>query len=150
MKAFSRVACVVALAFSIFVARAADTSDVEKEVLQLDATRIGALLKGDVKALDQLFSDGMVYIHSNGKIDTKQGYLTLLTSGSLTYVSLRYDPPQRAKAAGSDTVIVTGKAMIEAKNKAGQVTPRVLTTTTVYVRTATGWQVVSYQATPVP
>jgi hypothetical protein len=37
----------------------------------------------------------------------------------------------------------------ETKNKAGQATKRVLTTTTVYVRSAAGWRVVSYQATPV-
>ena len=50
---------------------------------------------------------------------------------------------------GPDTATVTGRASIEVKNKAGQVTKRVLTTTTVYVRQAAGWRVVSYQGTPV-
>lgn len=126
-----------------------DARGLETEIARLDAGRVEALLKGDLKALEQLFSDNLVYIHAAGKIDSKKGYLAMLASGSLTYASLRYDPPARVVVTGRDTAVVTGRATIEAKNKAGQITKRVLTTTTVYARTSAGWQVVSYQGTPV-
>ena len=128
---------------------AEDTNAIEAEIGRLDARRVDALLKNDVKALEQLFADDMVYIHSAGKIDSKQPYLASLTAGSLTYVSLTYDPPARVAVVGRDTALVTGRATIEIKNKAGQVTKRTLTTTTVYVRQPAGWRVVSYQGTPV-
>ncbi len=125
-----------------------DKRNIEAEVTRVDASRVDALLKGDLKALEELFSDDMVYIHAAGRIDSKQPYLAMLAAGNLTYVSLRYDPPARVVAVGPDTALVTGRATIDAKNKAGQVTTRILTTTTVYVRKPTGWKVVSYQGTP--
>ena len=130
-------------------APSADTRGIEAEISRLDATRVEALLKGDVKALERLYSDDLVYIHSAGRVDSKQQYLAMLSAGNLTYVALRYDPPARVLVAGRDTAVVTGRATIEARNNAGQITKRVLTTTTVYVRSSGGWQVVSYQGTPV-
>lgn len=124
-----------------------DAERVRAEVARLDASRFEALLKGDVNALEKLYADDLVYIHANGRIDGKKPFLATLTSGT-TYVSLQYDTPPKITVAGPDVGIVTGKANIEVKNKAGQVTKRVLTTTTVYVRTPAGWRVVSYQGTP--
>ena len=119
----------------------------EAEIRRLDAGRVTALLHNDLPALQKLFSDQLVYIHANGRVDTKAGYLAALTAGDLSYVALSYDPPVQVRVTG-DTGVVTGRATIEAKGKTGQITKRVLTTTTVYVRTAHGWQVVSYQGTP--
>jgi len=130
-------------------AATADARALETEIRQLDASRVAALLKNDLKALEQLFADDMVYVHSAGKIDTKKPYLASLAAGNLTYLSIRYDPAPRVVVAGRETAVVTGRASIEFKTKAGQLNQRVLTTTTVYARGADGWKVVSYQATPV-
>lgn len=130
------------------VLRAA-TASAEAEVARLDARRIDALLKCDLPALEAIFSDQLVYVHSAGRVDTKQGYLALLAAGSLKYDSLTYDPPAKIVLVGRDTALVTGRATIMAKGKTGPATKRVLTTTTVYARSAAGWQVISYQATPV-
>jgi ketosteroid isomerase-like protein len=130
-------------------APSSDTRSIEAEVARLDAARVEALLKSDWKALERLFSENLVYIHANGRVDSKQPYMASLVAGNLTYVSLSYDPPARVVVTGRDTAVVTGRATIEVKNKAGQLTKRVLTTTTVYVRSPAGWQVVSYQGTPV-
>lgn len=133
----------------VLAASSADTRGIEAEISRLDASRVDALLKGDLKALEQLYSDDLIYIHAAGRIDSKKQYLAMLAAGNLTYASLRYDPPARVVVAGRDTAVVTGRATIEAKSKSGQITKRVLTTTTVYVRSPAGWQVVSYQGTPV-
>ena len=127
----------------------AESRKIESEILRLENERVEALLKGDVKSLERLYADEMIYVHSAGRIDTKPAYLASLAAGSLTYVTLRYDPPVRVAVVGPDTAIASGRATIEIKNKAGQVTKRVLTTLTVYVRSGTTWRVVSYQGTPV-
>jgi uncharacterized protein (TIGR02246 family) len=153
MKAFSRIVfpLLFAGAAAGYMAPAASTGSqsIEAEISRLEAARIEALLRADLKALQQLFSDQLVYVHSAGKIDSKQPYLATLAAGNLNYVTLRYEPPAVVRVMGPDTAVVTGRANIETKNKAGQLTKRVLTTTTVYVRSTAGWQVVSYQATPV-
>jgi len=117
------------------------------EVLRTDESRVKAILQGDAAALERLYADELVYIHANGRIDTKAGYLASLRSGGLTYVSLEYSPAPQVQITG-DTAVVTGRATIEVKNRAGQLTKRVLTTTTIYARTSSGWKIVSYQGTP--
>ncbi len=150
MKLLRSLVFVFVLAASLCSpAISAEKEHIVAEITRLDARRVDALLKNDVKTLEQLFSDDLVYIHSAGRIDSKQPYLASLTTGNLTYVSLTYDPPARVSVVGRDTALVTGRATIEIKNKAGQLTKRVLTTTTVYVRRGAGWQIVSYQGTPV-
>jgi ketosteroid isomerase-like protein len=131
------------------IAASADQRGIEAEVSRLDTRRIDALVNADMKALDEIFSDDLVYVHSGGKIDSKKPYLALLSSGSLDYVSQRYDPPARVVVAGPETAFVTGRVAIELKSKTGQITKRVLTTTTVYARTAAGWKAILYQSTPV-
>lgn len=126
---------------------AASDKSSEADVRRVDGSRIKAVLAADVDRLERLFADDMVYVHSNGRIDTKSGYLATLRSGALVYVSLQYDPAPQILIAGT-TAVATGRATIEVKNKAGQVTKRVLTTTTVYARSGNSWKVVSYQATP--
>lgn len=151
MKRFPSLLCfaLFVIIASVTAAPSPDVGNVEAEIARLEMKRLDALLKGDVKALEALYADELVYIHANGRIDTKQGYLGMLSNGNMSYVSLRYDPPAKITVAGSDVAVVTGKANIEAKNKSGQVTRRILTTTTVYARTPKGWRVVSYQGTPV-
>ena len=94
MKNLSRLILVLLLvaARHAFAANAADLRGVEAEISRLDTRRIEALLKADIKALDEIYSDDLVYVHSGGKIDSKKPYLTLLTSGNLNYVSQTYDP----------------------------------------------------------
>src|SRR5688572_8901735 len=99
-----------------------DAQKIEAEVTRLDASRVDALLAHDIKALERIFSDRMVYIHSAGRVDTKQNYLASLAAGNLTYVTLRYEPPAIVHVMSGDTAVVTGRATIEVKNKAGQVT----------------------------
>jgi ketosteroid isomerase-like protein len=133
----------------VFAAPAADARAIEAEIRKIDAGRVEALLQNDLKALEQLFAEEMVYVHSAGKIDAKKPYLASLAAGNLTYLSIRYDPAPGVLVAGRETAVVTGRATIDFKTKSGQLNKRVLTTTTVYNRGAAGWKVVSYQATPV-
>jgi ketosteroid isomerase-like protein len=140
---------VFTLAHGGMAASARDTHSIEAEISRLDQRRIQALVDADMKALDQLYADDLVYVHSGGKIDSKQPYLALLASGSLDYVSQHYDPPARVVVANADSAFVVGRVTLELKSKTGQITKRVLATTTVYARLATGWKVVLYQGTPV-
>ena len=150
MNALHRLGFILVVTATIHAATpSADTRSIEAEVSRLDASRVDALLKGDLKTLEQLYSDDLTYVHSGGRIDSKPQYLAMLAAGNLIYVSQRYEPPAQVRVVGRDTAIVTGQVTIETKNKAGQVTKRVLTTTTVYVKSPAGWKVVSYQGTPV-
>ncbi|MGC9667621.1 nuclear transport factor 2 family protein [Planosporangium sp. 12N6] len=81
------------------------------EVTELEARRWEALLSSSVEHLDQLLSDGLVYTHSNGMVDTKQGVIERLASGALRYTSIR-PSDQRVRLFG-DVAVATGHAVID-------------------------------------
>lgn len=81
-----------------------------------ETKRIEALVKGDVDALDALFTKDMVYTHSSGKVDTKEILLESLKTGATKYLSLVLT--EKKHQVYGNTVVVTGLA--EIKVKAGE------------------------------
>ena len=49
----------------------------EKEILDLEDKRFGAMIKGDFKALDAMVHEQLLYTHSSGNTDTKPSWLKL-------------------------------------------------------------------------
>src|SRR6187401_2593548 len=110
MITLSRLVFVLTITATLHAAAApADFRAIEAEISALDGRRIEALINADTKALDEIYSDDLVYVHSGGKIDSKKPYLALLTSGSLDYVSQQYDPPARVVVANANSAFVTGR-----------------------------------------
>ncbi len=57
----------------------------ETDILALEDDRYGAMLKGDVSALEALLDDELVYTDSSGRIDTKTQYLDSFKVGLRKY-----------------------------------------------------------------
>ena len=69
--------------------------------------RVAALVAGDVAALGAILSDDLHYVHSSGVIDTKESFLSNLSSGVIDYLeyeqgarSWRYPVPGLAIESG--------------------------------------------------
>ena len=58
---------------------------------QVDDARVAAMISADRAKLDAVFSDELVYVHSNGKVDTKASFMEALTSGKSKYNSMTYE-----------------------------------------------------------
>jgi len=58
---------------------------VEGEIAQLEGERDAAMLARDVKELDRLLHDKLIYVHSSGVIDTKASYIAGLRDGVWDY-----------------------------------------------------------------
>ena len=59
-----------------------------EDIAALEARRSAAMLAGDAASLEGLLHDDLVYIHSNGAVDTKASYLEAVASGALDYRSI--------------------------------------------------------------
>ena len=59
-------------------------------VTAADDERLAATKAGDKPRLDAIFSDGLHYAHSNGKIDTKSSYMASLVTRATIYESFDY------------------------------------------------------------
>ena len=60
----------------------------EAAVRKAEEARIAATLKGDVAALQALLAEGMTYVHSSAKLETRQEFLDLIKTGYYQYKSI--------------------------------------------------------------
>ncbi|GAB3628646.1 hypothetical protein PTE30175_05257 [Pandoraea terrae] len=113
-------------------------------VRSLEAARFSAMVEGDVEQLDSLLADGIHYVHSNGKRETKEQFLGALSSGRRRYRDIEIQA-QELRQFG-DTVVVTGKLYVELETATGSLASQ-MTYTAVHVREADEWRLISWQAT---
>jgi Domain of unknown function (DUF4440) len=57
----------------------------EKEILDLEDKRFGAMIKGDFNALDAMVHEQLLYTHSSDNTDTKPSWLDSMKSGRTKY-----------------------------------------------------------------
>lgn len=118
-------------------------------VKDLETKRFEALVKNDFNYLDMVFSDDLVYLHSNGSLDDKNKYIGNLKSGksgyeeitSLGFITKEYD---------KNVVINRGKVRLKIKSPNHDAVPFEVYFTTVYIKKGSTWRCVSWQATRLP
>ena len=121
----------------------AEPADIE----QLEQRRFGAMTHNDFETLGQLLSDDLVYTHSTAKVDTKQSYIDSLKSGAVTYVEVERTDT-RIRVYGN-AATVAGQAVVHVKLN-GEPREARIRYTDVWVQKDGGWQMVAWEATPIP
>ena len=66
-------------------------TQLKASLLEAEETRRQAMLESNTQKLDVLMASSMTYTHSSGITDTKQAYLQLLSSGTVTYETIAFD-----------------------------------------------------------
>ena len=117
-----------------------------EEVWQLEGKRRSALIAGDLKTLDDLFSDEMTYTHTTGKVDTKKSYLESLRSG-VKYEAMDLSDVNIARY--DSTVVMVGLAQVAVKSPSGPIRFRARFTG-VWARQQERWRFVAWQTTRLP
>lgn len=102
-------------------APAADKAAVETELKKMIDDFAAALNKGDVAALEKMYSDDYVLIDQNGAISTKAARLEAIKSGKVKMEGLKFEDLKiKTNPAGDGAVItahVTGKNIIDGKSE---------------------------------
>ena len=119
------------------------TSDVNT----LEDRRYAAMVDGDLKALDDLLSDEVIYAHSNASVDSKASYLELLRTGALVYHQLQHTTDAVVSRLGVVIVSGTMAGSIHMNGVAKTLNSRVAA---VWVAEDGGWRLVAFQPTPIP
>ena len=119
----------------------------EAEVRKAEEARIAATLKGDVAALSALFADGMTYVHSSAKLETRQEFLDLIKTGFYQYKSIA--PREVTVRFYGQTAILAGLADIEVVSGGTPASPK-LRFTEVWVKGPHGWQLAAWHSTRLP
>jgi ketosteroid isomerase-like protein len=114
--------------------------------LRLDDERSRAMTTADTAALERLMSDDIVYTHSSGRLDSKQSFIASIASGTVKY--RRIDRKNVAATLRENFAILTGAAEIDVET-GGKVLHLNLRFSNGWERTATGWQQIVWQSTPI-
>ena len=87
MKSRFLAAFLLALSFARLGA-AADPAAAWKAA---DDARVAAMISADPAKLAAAFSDDLLYVHSNGKPDTKASFITAISTGTSVYHAVTYE-----------------------------------------------------------
>lgn len=99
------------LAFLSVAAHAADDKLIAA-VRAADDERVAATKSGNLARLNAIYSDGLHYAHSNGKIDTKSSYVDSLVKRTTVYEKYDYQT-REFRPAGPGIVLMTGRVLVQ-------------------------------------
>jgi len=128
------------------VAQGADTA-AEQEVRQTIEKYRTALLQKDAATLERIWADDYTFTNGAGETHSKADRLANLKSGATSLDSISEEEDMKVRIHGNVAVAtsrVTIKGQYSGKQTSGQ-----YRTIHVWVKGATGWQLVANQLTPV-
>ena len=115
----------------------------DDDVRQVEAEWARALVAADVSALDALYADDLVYVHSNGAVDTKEQWLDLIGSGRVDFSSAK--PRNTMVRTYGDSAVVNAlyDSVLNGTSMAIQYV-------TVFVKDDGRWRIVTQQTATLP
>lgn len=78
---------------------------------QADQARRAAMMAGDGAALGKVFSDALVFAHSDGRVEGKADYIQALLAGDTAYVDVRVSDLQTVQPS-PDVVVLIGRQVM--------------------------------------
>ena len=126
----------------------ADDDVTAKRISALEASRYQAMADGDIDTLDELFSDDLVYTHSDATADSKQSYLDRIEDGYFRYGPLAH--PEHSIVVRGDCALVfhdmVGEVLVNGQTKR----PLNSRSLAVWVREDGNWRLLAFHPTKIP
>jgi hypothetical protein len=119
----------------------------EDEALKAEDARYAAQIGNDFAAMAQLFADDLVYVHSSGTVDSKASYIERQRSNALHYRAMRRSDA-KVRVYGC-AAIITGAGNFDVTVNGKDSTVNLLFHS-IWVKTDSGVQFVSWESTPAP
>lgn len=116
----------------------------ETFILDLEKSRFKAMEEGDVKTLNQLISEELFYIHSNGEVDIKETFIGFIENGSRSYNNFVIEDA-KIRIYGI-LAIINGICTYERNNPDGSIKITRLRYTSAYAKSDGDWKFVSWQS----
>ena len=117
------------------------------EIIELENQRIQAMTGKDIDALNKILADDLSYCHSSARLETKEDFISSITSGRTSYQSIDRDDVEVRQYG--DTAVVTGQGKFHVISN-GQDLRFQVRFTDVYAKREGVWQMVAWQSTKLP
>jgi hypothetical protein len=119
----------------------------EKTVLDLSKNKFGWMMHMQYDSLEAVLDDRLMFVHSNGWIETKQEFIQDIKSGKLRYTKIEVLEANARIYSSTAIVNGIGKFNVELDGKPLEIT---LSYTEVYVLKGTSWVLASRHANRMP
>jgi ketosteroid isomerase-like protein len=116
------------------------------EALKAEDARYAAQTKSDFDALERLYGDDLVYVHSSAVVDSKASYIDRQRSGLHYHVIRPSDVKVRVFGC---LAIITGRGDYEVTQNGQDSSPHLLFTA-IWAKRGPNVQFVSWESTPIP
>jgi Domain of unknown function (DUF4440) len=141
------VGCMI-VGLTVSAAKAADcdgaiTAD---EALKAEDARYAAQTSSDFAAMDRLFGDDLIYVHSTAVVDSKASYIEKQRAGLRYRVMKPSDVKVRVFGC---LAVITGQGDYEVTVDGKDTTPH-LRFTAIWAKRGPNVQFVSWESTPIP
>jgi hypothetical protein len=111
----------------------------------LERDRFRAMVDGNGQLLDELLSENVSFVHTNGKRETKRQFIDAITAGRRRYRQIEIQS-QDVLLVGRETCVVTGRALVEMEaNNGALLFP--IAYTAIQTQQDGQWRLVAWQAT---
>ena len=117
-------------------------ADAVGDIQMLEQERFTAYVQSDVAALERIFADDLVYIHSTGVSDSKSAILQRVASGEVKIS--RFDGEDIQVRQIGDVMVVTGLVHLDLVNK-GNPAKYDLRYSAIYVNQGGQWRLAHVQ-----
>ena len=117
------------------------------DIESVERARFAAMTHQDVKALEPMLADDLIYCHSDGRCENKAQLLESIRSGSLRYHSVDILSLRPRTAAGA--VILNGSIAVDGTMD-GLPIKMQMVYMAVYVRRDGRWRLAAWQAARLP
>ena len=124
-------------------------SSLTQEILELERTRVAAMVAKDLDTLAAILGDDLTYTHSGGRTDTKESFLKLIGNPEQGYDGVDYRDEEVIRL-GADAAVVRGIAQIRLWRPGGEKISYPVLFVNVFTRRDGRWQNVAWQATRAP
>jgi ketosteroid isomerase-like protein len=137
-----RIPLVLALAAGLAMAD-------EKAVEAAERAWGAAVPAKDFAVLEQVLADGLIYSHSDGRVDTKSSYIGDLKSGKSEYYQIRYESI-RVRMIDATTAMAFCRAFFQTKAADGGKQDMNMALLHVFKKQDGGWQLIGHQSARLP
>jgi uncharacterized protein (TIGR02246 family) len=117
----------------------------EQEVLQVENTRIQALLQQDFATLERLMAEDCIHVESNGTRRTTAQFLAAFKAGEFAFEAFNIE--ENSVRIYGDTAVVIGRYSNRICTGGKTLPTKRARHLRVYVKRAGSWQLVAHQAT---
>lgn len=122
-------------------------ADVDAEFRQHEEAWAKAVVDGNIGALEKMFTDGLVYAHSTGIVETKQQYIARLKTGKQHYAHITHESIQVVPYG--DAVVTHSNLRMDGTSNGKPFNDHVIMLQ-VWVKQNGTWRIAAHQTTKLP